>query len=487
MKAYKYIIATVVLALACSCSEFLEYRDKDKVIPETLTHYNELVFGEVLNKTMGRALLDLEFMSDDIGSYGENSSSPTKKDARLDYISYYTWAKEPQINGVGDEKIDQTWEKLYQKILMCNIIENNVGNIVVTLSEEIATQKRLIAEVQCVRAICYYYLLNTYGDVYQSATQATQAMGVPINNEIGITANAYVRSTLAEVCEKIEEDLNVAEANFKIAEHKNTIFRPNAELVLLMKSRLYLMMHRYDDVISVCDQLLASTSKTIASADFVKATNSNSPFLSKENTGILFSWWNREGFYTSWEPARYVCSESLINSFDAEDLRSNAFFGSGSYMWYKKDYRNKWTTYSTCLVSNFRIEEAYFNKVEAMLKKSPESYADALSIVNEVRAQRITAKGKLLTATSKEEAWTVFKAEKRREFCFEDMRWFDIRRWGERITHIHQNFNNPAEYVTYVLESNSPNYVMALPFDVIRLNDKIEQPKRIDSKTIPNE
>lgn len=487
MKAYKYLFATVVLAMACSCNGFLEYRDKDKVIPQTLDQYNELIAGELLLKGTSATLLTLEFMADDFSSFCVTGSSSSRRDERLLRQNYYIWAKEPQVNDTGDEMIDPAWETFYQKILMCNIIERDVLLISTKDSDEVATQKQMLAEVQCVRAICYYFLANIYGEVYQSAAQADQAMGVPINNETSIYTKTYERSTLAEVCKKIEEDLNNAEANFKLGEHKTTIFRPNADLVLLMKSRLYLMMHRYDEVITVCDALLGSTSRMIAPASFVQISVSSKPFLRADNPGILFSWWLRDGLYSSSNDGRYVTSQELVESY-VNDFRADAFFGPDTYRpRYKMDQRNKWTTYSTCMAANFRIEEAYFNKAEAMLKKTPASYANALSIVNQVRAQRITAAGNLLTASSADAAWTVFKAEKRREFCFEDMRWFDIRRWGERITRKYQDFNNPNEYETYVLESNSPNYVMSLPFDVIRLNDKIEKAKRVDSKPIPNE
>ena len=86
-----------------------------------------------------------------------------------------------------------------------------------------------------------------------------------------------------------------------------------------------------------------------------------------------------------------------------------------------------------------------------------------------------------LEAASDEEAVEIFRKEKRKEFCFEDIRWFDIRRWGLAVEHVYQNINNKEVYETYVLEAESPNYVLSLPMDLQRRNDKIEQPQRVET------
>ena len=37
-------------------------------------------------------------------------------------------------------------------------------------------------------------------------------------------------------------------------------------------------------------------------------------------------------------------------------------------------------------------------------------------------------------------------------------------------------------YQTYILEANSPNYILPLPLDIQRRNDKIEKPERVEAK-----
>ena len=59
----------------------------------------------------------------------------------------------------------------------------------------------------------------------------------------------------------------------------------------------------------------------------------------------------------------------------------------------------------------------------------------------------------------------------------------DIRRWGLAIEHKYYNFSMDGSFVTYLLDAESPNYVLSIPLDVQRRNFEIEQPQRVESKT----
>lgn len=88
-----------------------------------------------------------------------------------------------------------------------------------------------------------------------------------------------------------------------------------------------------------------------------------------------------------------------------------------------------------------------------------------------------------LNVSNVEGARTKLREEKRKEFCFEDIRWFDIRRWGLAIEHKYYNFSMDGSFVIYLLDAESPNYVLPIPLDVQRRNFEIEQPQRVESKT----
>ena len=166
-----------------------------------------------------------------------------------------------------------------------------------------------------------------------------------------------------------------------------------------------------------------------------------------------------------------------IATENSNDIRGNSYtfwnYNGTELYKYKSDY-------SKCFGMNYRVEEVYFNRAEAYLNTNQRDLA--MADLTEVYKQRIMNEANpKLEAASDEEAVEIFRKEKRKEFCFEDIRWFDIRRWGLAVEHVYQNINNKEVYETYVLEAESPNYVLSLPMDLQRRNDKIDQPQRVET------
>lgn len=478
----KQIIYMILLVLSfASCGDFLDYKDKDKVIPAELAQYSELVVGELTQKSAGTTCHNLWIMSDDFGTYVPDWIGDLTVDDRREYQNWYFWAKESQITYDGSERIDPAWEHFYHKILMCNIIERDVNAFEDDLE---GVKYRLLGEVQAIRAISYWYLVNMYGEPWRSAEQAKTAMGVPINRETSIKDKLYTRSSLAEVYTLIEEDLNNALKNLDKGEQKNTIFRPNQDWVRLFLSRVYLDQRRYEDVITVCNELLRQTIREIT--PWTEMLNyvgsSEKPWIHKKNKSMIFSWLPRDSYpgnSSISRNARYAPAEELVASMDSKDIRS---YVNVTWDGNKTQINKYMAGQSGCESMNYRVEEVYLNRAEAYIELG--KWELGMKDVNKVYIQRIEGGKGELSATDVETAREQFRGEKRREFCFEDMRWFDIRRWGLEVKHKYYNFSMDKTYVTYILEAESPNYVLPLPLDIQRRNFKIEHPKRIDVKKI---
>lgn len=472
MKILIYIIPLIFVGFV-SCSDFLDYKDKDKVIPDELVQYSELIGGELIDKSSSSACYNVLLMSDDVGTfiypYGVG------EETRTAYFSWYTWAQETQITPEGDEKIDPAWEFLYHKILMCNVIENDVNAFEDDLD---GVKRRLLGEVQAIRAMSYWYLVNMFGEPYRNVEQAKTAMGVPVNMESSIIDKIYERESLQTIYDLMEKDLKSALLNLKAGEQKKTIFRPNQDIVRLFLSRIYLEEKRYDDVIAICDTMLKETTKTIVSLNEMKIyASSSNAFLNKNNESMLFTWWTRDaisGFNESYNTARYAPSEDLVALYANGDVRN-----ASNFAWnYDKHLMKFNSNYSGCYGMNYRVEEIYFNRAEAYIESG--EWQLGMQDLNKIYAQRV--ENEYLEAQNVEQARELLRLEKRKEFCFEDIRWFDIRRWGLSVEHKYYDYNNATQYVTYVLEANSPNYILPVPLDVQRRNSLIELPKRVEIK-----
>ena len=232
-------------------------------------------------------------------------------------------------------------------------------------------------------------------------------------------------------------------------------------------------------MITVCNDLLEETEhEIIPYSEMEGYANSEKPMINKNNNSIIFSWLNRDalpGIGSTFSIGRYAPAEDLVASMSSDDVRKKS-----NVVWDGNYHRivKFMSLQSGCESMNYRIEEVYFNRAEAYIEKG--EWQLGMKDVNEIYSKRV--KDGALNADSADKAREQFRAEKRRELCFEDMRWFDIRRWGLEVEHKYYNFSMDKTFVTYVLESESPNYVLPLPLDVQRRNFQIEQPERIDVK-----
>ena len=281
----------------------------------------------------------------------------------------------------------------------------------------------------------------------------------------------------------MEVDLKNALQNLEKGEQKHTIFRANKDVIRLFLSRIYLEQRKYDDVITVCNDALKETTRTIISVEEMLTYNSSTnPMLNKNNNSLIFSWLNRDAYpgmsVSEYSSGRYCVSEDLVALFASNDIRKYSNVSWDGNKQHIQKYRSQ---ESGCEDMNYRVEEFYFNRAEAYIEKG--EWELGMKDINEVYSRRLEEEVGHLDATNVDDARTHLRNEKRKEFCFEDMRWFDIRRWGLEVEHRFYNFSMDGTYFTYILEAERPNYVLPLPLDIQRRNFEIEQPKRVETKT----
>lgn len=149
MKRYIRLLG-VLLILFSSCSDFLEEKSQDLIIPKSVKDYREFLFGEAYIRDETQIHTYLDIMTDDVK---ENiKGSFLGGDTRASGYGYYTWQADPEQTVSGAISEDKAWETYYHSILICNITLDNIGDI----SGSKAEKEDLKAEAYALRAYCYF-------------------------------------------------------------------------------------------------------------------------------------------------------------------------------------------------------------------------------------------------------------------------------------------------------------------------------------------
>jgi len=101
----KYYISYIVLILSLlSCSDFLEEKSQDLIIPKTASEFKEFILGEAYNN--GSDLNQyLDVMTDDVIEYIDKSQMYSN-DSRKETYGYYTWQADAELNFDGGRRND---------------------------------------------------------------------------------------------------------------------------------------------------------------------------------------------------------------------------------------------------------------------------------------------------------------------------------------------------------------------------------------------
>lgn len=486
MKKYNLYILMLIGVLS-SCSDFLEESSQDLMIPKSVKDYKELFFGEVM-KTNSREIPHpyLEYMTDDVQDlcYYGIRPTPISNDFRESVWAYYSWQQNPEVGISNEFTADVAWVSYYHKILMTNIILDNLP----TMNGSETERLDLAGEAYFMRAFSYFMLANLYGQPYNPAT-ADKDLCVPINDEISLSDRMMKRATNAVVYAKIEEDMRRSIRSFKSAGVEKTIFRPNLPSAYLFASRIALFQQKYDETILYCDSVLTATPHTL----YKLKENDEQNFLSLANKEILLSY-GVTTFETQMRgDFRYVgqlvVSDDLIRQYSDDDIRLTGFFKHTVGSQTKPTTKQyslytpiKWSSVSPTVYSYaFRLSEAYLNRAEAYAELG--NADKALANLNELRENRMKAGTAPLTVDAEGIVATVRK-ERRRELAFEGFRWFDLRRYGcPPLKHAYSSKETENAGDEFELKDKK-SYILPIPKSERDRNTAIETFERPESQPV---
>jgi hypothetical protein len=255
--------------------------------------------------------------------------------------------------------------------------------------------------------------------------------------------------------------------SYGAANDTNTV-RAHRNAAIAFKTRVYLNMGRYADVITEANKIVPATGPFVAPtgrAHKLEPTFLNvfrSPYTSLESI-FSFPMTNTSGPGTQNGIALYHNTEYELNpagiigdaSFTATDARKALVQVAGGRMRY-----TKFNSDNENYVPIIRYGEVLLNLAEALARTNAGVDARALELLNAVRRRSDPAV--TLTAASKQELIDAILRERRLELLGEGVRSMDILRLGIPI---------PAKGGVQAVPADSKAYVFPIPQDELLYNN----------------
>ncbi len=319
------------------------------------------------------------------------------------------------------------WTSFYHTIYIANTAIEELGKST-TLTLGIKTQ--LEGEAKFMRAFCYFYLVNLYGDV-----------PLALSTDYAVNS-ALTRKPKADVYNRIISDLKDAQ-NLLSAQYLNANLlnsttdrvRPTRWAATALLARAYLYNSQYINAENEATILINNASLfNLPSLNYVFLKNSSEAIwqLQPVNAG-----WNTEDAKIFILPANgpdagfyyFYLSPQMVNSFENNDQRKTSWtravsVGANTYYYpYKYQsatYNNPVTEYKMV----FRLAEQYLIRAEA--KAQLNKIAEAKDDLNLIRT-RAGLGG--TTASDKPSLLAAILRERHVELFTEwSHRWFDLKR-----------------------------------------------------------
>jgi hypothetical protein len=399
------------------------------------------------------------------------------------------------LTETSQNDVVSTWGAAYQAINQVNVflagLDANASKFTANPfpSGYATTVTGYQAEARLLRALCYYSLLQLYARPYADGAGTKPGLPLRLQAESGLGNNDLARSTVGQVYDQILADLIYAEQNLPANQGSSAqnVVRAHRNTAIALKTRVYLTMGRYSDVVidanklvpsaapytapvtngSVANGLNSSITAVFAAPQETAESILSFPFTAQDPPGTQ----NQLGFY--YLPAslpnvgangEYYFNTGaggiLTNSaFATTDVRRSSFIIQAGNL----NYLAKYTTGTpfTDKAPVIRYSEVMLSLAEALARTTNSVDTRALALLNAVRT-RSSGTPYVATALTPASLIDAILLERRIEFLGEGIRNIDIMRLNATI---------PGKGTVSDVPNTSPAYVWPIPSTELSTNN----------------
>jgi hypothetical protein len=442
-KKFIFIIGIVLLS-SYSCQKSKLY----PTLPTSVSDQNGAPFStpaRVLNQVYGLygSLGSGQLFGGRFQIYNDVKADNWINSTANSVTAYQTWTE--SVTPTSSEVLN-LWAQCYTTINNCNLFIDGMKTYgAAVVSSTLATN--YVGEAEYVRAMAYYALLDMYCQAYAVNGGGTPAVPLRLVGNSAYGNYALAPATVTQVYAQIITDLNAAETALPLAYYitgttldpSNNTIRAHRNTAIALKTRIYLAMGQYSNVITEANKIVSATAPFTATtgvpfalqssiANVFKApyTTTESilsvPFTTTQTPGTqnqLADYYNSVGageFYININSALFTDP-----TWTATDARRGFINKVGT-----KSVLTKWPQGSPYLdwANIMRYPEVLLNLAEARVNLNGPTDPQAIALLNAVR-QRSDPTTTFATATLA----SIYE-ERNIEFLGEGLRWADLLRLG---------------------------------------------------------
>lgn len=425
-----YIVLLCATALA-SCKKWMDLKPLDGIVSDEFWNTKEQVDAAVTG-----IYTSLQANTESYFLWGE---------ARTDMVSPGFRANQDELDIVNLNMLPNNryvnWRTFYQSINYCNNVIQLAPDVL--KKDNTFTQAQLdraVGEALTLRALMYFYLVRSFGDVPLKLTATISDQDIV--NIPKSKADSVLLQIVADL-KKAEPALPTTYGNNDWDKGRVTRYTVNAIL-----ADVYLWMDKYAQATAECDKIISSGRYSLVSGrDFY-----NSIFLDGNSAEGIFElqfdaqrlnpfWGMHTPANKRWAAAPHLADVvygiDLVNPTPLVDVRGDkAAFRSTDFTIWKYVGANDAGTVFRAQDQSFanwifyRYADILLLKAEALNEQNQP--LEASRLVKTIRERASAIELKPMDSTSKASMAVYILEERQRELAFEGKRWYDVLRNAKR-------------------------------------------------------
>lgn len=417
---FKIILLTLIAASFCSCKKFVEIPLPDNQLTTDFVFDNDNTAVQAITGIYSNMMRNSQQFSSGYTTFFTGLAA--------DELFYYTTSDRDeflnnQISITNHPNLEAGfWNPCYQYIYAANkCIEGASGSNQLSLG----IKNTVIGEAKFIRAFCYFYLTNLFGDVpliLSTDYRSSESLPRTAQEKIFI----QMINDLKDAKQKLINDYPSIERS-----------RPNRLTASALLTRLYLYTKDWASAEAESSEIINSGIYNInTDVNNVFQINSNETIWQLHPVNPSRNTWEGNVIIPSSNATTptYLLTNSLMNSFEPGDLRkinwtkSRVFSGQTLFYPFKYKVRTGSTLQEYYVV--FRLAEIYLTRSEARVMTSNlQGAKDDLNIIRQRAGLPVTP------VSTASDIQLAIEQERRIEYlCEWGHRWFDLKRTNRANT-----------------------------------------------------